>query len=251
MTMQLEVCIDNLESLHYAQQGGATRIELCSSLALGGLTPSAGFMQLAAKHATIPVYAMIRPRQGDFLFSSDDVEIMLADIHAAKHAQLQGIVVGALTRDGHVDRDILHALMKQAGTLGVTFHRAIDQCADPFAALDTVMQAGCERVLTSGLAPSAPEGITMIKRMVEHCVKHYGDRFSIMPGAGVTADNAASIIKQTGVSEIHLSGKSTRPSLMQHIDASAHMGSANVDDFAIPVTSVDKIKAVVAQFQKA
>ncbi len=78
--MQIEVCIDNLESLHYAQQGGATRIELCSSLALGGLTPSAGFMRLAAKHATIPVYAMIRPRQGDFLFSSDDVEIMLADV---------------------------------------------------------------------------------------------------------------------------------------------------------------------------
>ncbi|MGF1691297.1 copper homeostasis protein CutC [Photobacterium kagoshimensis] len=248
MTMQLEVCIDNLESLHYAQQGGATRIELCSSLALGGLTPSAGFMHLAAKHATIPVYAMIRPRQGDFLFSSDDVEIMLADIHAAKHAQLQGIVVGALTANGHVDRDILNALMKQAGTLGVTFHRAIDQCADPFAALDTVMQAGCERVLTSGLAPSAPEGITMIKRMVDHCA---GERFSIMPGAGVTADNAASIIKQTGVREIHLSGKSTRPSLMQHIDASAHMGNVNIDDFVIPVTSAEKIQAVVAQIQKA
>ena len=88
MTIQLEVCIDNLESLHNAQQAGATRIELCSSLALGGLTPSAGFMSAAAKYATIPVYAMIRPRQGDFLFSSDDVEIMLADIFAAKQAHM-------------------------------------------------------------------------------------------------------------------------------------------------------------------
>ncbi|MDO6497703.1 copper homeostasis protein CutC [Photobacterium sanguinicancri] len=245
MIMQIEVCIDNLESLHYAQQGGATRIELCSSLALGGLTPSAGFMRLAAKHATIPVYAMIRPRQGDFLFSSDDVEIMLADVHAAKQAQLQGIVVGALTADGHIDRDILNALMKQASTLGVTFHRAIDQCADPFAALDAVMQAGCERVLTSGLAPSAPEGIAMIKRMVGHC----GNHLSIMPGAGVTANNALSIIQQTAVHEIHLSGKSTRPSLMQHIDPSAHMGNANVDDFAIPITSAKKISAVVEKIQ--
>ncbi|MDO6543726.1 copper homeostasis protein CutC [Photobacterium sanguinicancri] len=245
MIMQIEVCIDNLESLHYAQQGGANRIELCSSLALGGLTPSAGFMHLAARHATIPVYAMIRPRQGDFLFSSDDVEIMLADIYAAKQAKLAGIVIGTLTSSGHVDKEIVSSLMKEASGMGVTFHRAIDQCADPFAALDAVMQAGCERVLTSGLAPSAPEGIAMIKRMVEHC----GNHLSIMPGAGVTANNALSIIQQTGVREIHLSGKSTRPSLMQHIDPSAHMGNANVDDFAIPITSAKKISAVVEKIQ--
>jgi copper homeostasis protein len=241
MTIQLEVCIDNLESLHYAQQGGASRIELCSSLALGGLTPSAGFMQLAAKHASIPVYAMIRPRQGDFLFSSDDVEIMLADIHAAKQAQLQGVVIGVLTKEGHIDRDILNSLMKEANGLGVTFHRAIDQCIDPMAALDNIMAASCERILTSGLQANALDGVDMIADMVTYC----GERLSIMAGAGVTATNAKQIITRTGISEIHLSGKSTRPSHMVQFANQAHMGSADIDDFSIPVTSVEKISAVI------
>ncbi|OAN14263.1 copper homeostasis protein CutC [Photobacterium jeanii] len=242
--MQIEVCIDNIESLHCAQQGGATRIELCSSLSLGGLTPNAGLMQLAAKHSLIPVYAMIRPRQGDFLFSDQDVEIMLADIHAAKQAKLHGVVIGALQADGHIDGDILTALTKEAGTLGVTYHRAIDQCADPFAALDAIMYAGCERVLTSGLAANAEDGIAMLKQMVNHC----GDRLSIMAGAGVNASNALDIVTQTGVREIHLSGKTTRPSHMAHIAATAHMGNSDVDDFAIPVTSAEKIQAVAQLF---
>ncbi len=121
MTIQLEVCIDNLESLRYAAQGGATRIELCSSLALGGLTPSMGFMHAAAKYATVPVYAMIRPRQGDFLFSSEDVEIMLADIYAAKQAKLQGVVIGVLTPHGLIDSDIVTRLVKQAQGMGSPF----------------------------------------------------------------------------------------------------------------------------------
>jgi len=151
MTFQLEVCIDNIESLHLAQQGGATRIELCSSLALGGLTPSFGFMQAAAKYAQVPVYAMIRPRQGDFLFTDQDMEIMLADVHAAKQANLSGVVLGVLTDQGQVDKDQLKALIHQAQGMGVTFHRAIDQCIDPMATLDILMSLGCERVLTSSL----------------------------------------------------------------------------------------------------
>ncbi|PSW11030.1 copper homeostasis protein CutC [Photobacterium sanctipauli] len=236
----IEVCIDNIESLHLAQQGGATRIELCSSLALGGLTPNVGLMQLAAKYASIPVYAMIRPRQGDFLFEQQDVEIMLADIHAAKQAQLQGVVVGVLSQDGHVDKDILKALCLEAKGMGITFHRAIDQCVDPMAALDTVMEMGCERVLTSGLKANAFDGIAMLKNMVTHC----GDRLSIMAGAGVTADNVAEIVRKTSVREVHLSGKSTRASKMTAFAADAHMGNADIDDFAIPVTASDKIAAV-------
>ncbi|MBY3789656.1 copper homeostasis protein CutC [Photobacterium carnosum] len=245
MTIQLEVCIDNLESLHNAQQAGATRIELCSSLALGGLTPSAGFMSAAAKYATIPVYAMIRPRQGDFLFSSDDVEIMLADIFAAKQARLQGVVVGVLTAQGLVDNDILTSLVKQAQGMGITFHRAIDQCVEPMAALDTIMAAGCERILTSGLQANAYDGIGMINQMHQHC----GNHLKIMAGAGVNSHNVRDIIARTGINEIHLSGKTTRPSHMITVAKQAHMGSADIDDFAIPITGIANIAAVVAQLK--
>ncbi|PSW00278.1 copper homeostasis protein CutC [Photobacterium lipolyticum] len=245
MFQHIEVCIDNLESLHYAQQGGATRIELCSSLALGGLTPSVGFMKQAAKHALIPVYAMIRPRQGDFLFSDDEIELMLEDIHAAKQAGLQGVVVGVLTPQSQINRDALTTLVKEAKGLGVTFHRAIDQCREPFEALDTIMSTGCERVLTSGLEANALAGTDTIARMVQHC----GNRLSIMAGAGVTADNAVEIIAKSGIEEIHLSGKSTRASHMINVARQAHMGSADIDDFLIPVTSAEKIAAVVRAIQ--
>jgi len=245
MFQHIEVCIDNLESLHYAQQGGATRIELCSSLALGGLTPSVGFMKQAAKHARIPVYAMIRPRQGDFLFSDDEIELMLEDIHAAKQAGLQGVVVGVLTPQSQINRDTLTTLVKEAKGLGVTFHRAIDQCLAPFEALDTIMSAGCERVLTSGLEANALEGAETIGRMVQHC----GNHLSIMAGAGVNADNAVEIIAKSGIKEIHLSGKSTRASHMINVARQAHMGSADIDDFRIPVTSAEKIAAVVRAIQ--
>ena len=237
----IEVCIDNIESLHLAQQGGATRIELCSSLALGGLTPNAGLMQLAAKHAKVPVYAMIRPRQGDFLFSGQDKEIMLADAHMAKQAGLDGLVIGALNDDSSVDTDFLADICHVAGGMGLTFHRAIDQCLEPMAALDIIMQHNCERVLTSGLEANVFDGIPMLKQMVDYC----DGRIAIMAGAGVNANNVAQIVQQTGVREVHLSGKSTRPSLMQSYASSAHMGNAEVDDFAIPVTAPDKITAVL------
>lgn len=240
MTIELEVCIDNLESLHLAIEGGATRIELCSSLALGGLTPSYGFMKKAAQYSSIPVYAMIRPRQGDFLYSEQDVESMLEDVLCAKQAGLQGIVIGALTAEGNVDKMICQRLIEAASGMGVTFHRAIDQCRDPKQALEDIAELGCERILTSGLASTAKQGINVIAEMVEQAQ----GRFSIMAGAGVNIDNAAQIIKQTGIHEIHLSGKTTRPSHMKlHID-SAKMGSDSVDDFAIPVTSKQTIQSV-------
>ncbi|GHA46434.1 copper homeostasis protein CutC [Photobacterium aphoticum] len=241
MLKNLEVCIDNIESLHYAQQGGATRIELCSSLALGGLTPNVGLMKLAARHSRIPVYAMIRPRQGDFFFSDDDKEIMLADIHAAKQAGLAGVVVGVLNADSSIDNDLLREQCQATSGMGITFHRAIDQCLDPMTALDIIMQHGCERVLTSGLQANAEAGIPMLKTMVDYC----GPRLSIMAGAGVTAQNVARIVQETGVTEVHLSGKSTRASHMTGFSRTAYMGSADVDDFAIPVTDPAKIAAVL------
>ncbi|MGY3570561.1 copper homeostasis protein CutC [Vibrio paucivorans] len=248
MTYHIEVCIDNLESLHNAIEGGATRIELCSSLALGGLTPSYGLMKKAAQIATIPVYAMIRPRQGDFLYGQDDIDSMLLDIESAANAGLQGVVLGVLTDQGEIDMPLAKQLVEKAHQLqlGVTFHRAIDQCSDYKQAIEQIASLGCERVLTSGLAPNVEQGVEVLKEMVVLAA----GRFNIMAGAGLTAENVTRIINTTGVTEVHLSGKSTRPSHMKYYGEEAKMGSPSIDDFVVPITSKAAIAEVVATISK-
>ncbi|MDD1784212.1 copper homeostasis protein CutC [Enterovibrio sp. ZSDZ35] len=241
MSVLVEVCIDSLESLPIAQAAGAGRIELCSSLATGGLTASAGYMKQAARISGIPVYGIIRPREGDFLYSSDDIEIMLADIHMARSAGLHGVVIGALNADGTIAQDAVSEMFKAAGDLGVTFHRAIDHCSAPFDALEFLMTHGAERVLTSGLAKSAALGIDTLKEMVAFTQ----GRLSIMPGAGVSPDNAKLIIESTGAHEIHLSGKTTRASLMNYRNEKATMGNSD-SDFDITVTNPDIIQRTIA-----
>lgn len=244
MITQLEVCIDNIESLHHAISGGATRIELCSSLALGGLTPSYGFMLQAAKLSTIPVYAMIRPRQGDFLYNQQEIAIMRSDIEAAYQAGLEGVVLGVLTQDGEIHIPYATALCEfaQALGLGITFHRAFDQCRNAEQALEDVISLGCERLLTSGLAPSAPIGSDVIKSLVEQA----NGRIHIMAGAGINADNVRALVEKTQVQEVHLSGKSTRPSDMCFIASQSKMGTSDIDDFTIPVTSKKAIANLVS-----
>ncbi|AXY01824.1 copper homeostasis protein CutC [Vibrio alfacsensis] len=243
MNTQLEVCIDNIESLHNAIAGGATRIELCSSLALGGLTPSYGFMQQAAKLSSVPVYAMIRPRQGDFFYSEEEIEMMRWDIEAAHQAGLNGVVFGVLTQDGDIHMPYATALCEfaQALGLGVTFHRAFDQCRDAEKALEEIISLGCERILTSGLAASAPQGIDVLTVLV---AKAKG-RIAIMAGAGINADNVSQLIEQTQVTEVHLSGKTTRPSHMTFTSGQSKMGAADIDDFVIPITSQEAIANMV------
>lgn len=243
MTYQVEVCIDNLESLHYAIAGGASRIELCSSLALGGLTPSFGFMQQAAKISSIPIYAMIRPRQGDFLYSEEEIESMLLDIDAAAQAGLEGVVFGVLTSDGNIDMQQASRLAQRAisHNLGITFHRAIDQCHDYVAAIEAVAELGCERILTSGLASNAEQGIEVLTKMVALA----NNRFAIMAGAGININNVIQIAQTTGVTQLHLSGKTARQSKMRLIAEQAKMGSQDLDDFIIPITSIETIEKVV------
>lgn len=236
--MKVEVCIDNVESLQIAQRAGASRIELCSALALGGISPNMGFIQQAVSRSAIPIYVMIRPRAGDFFYSEDELEIMLKDIYNARIAGAQGVVLGVLDKQANVDRQVLKALMEQAGQMGVTFHRAIDLACDYGAALETVIEAGCERILTSGQASNALSGAAVIKKMV----KQAGDRLSVMAGAGVNASNAAEIVALTGIKEIHLSGKTTRPSYM-NLPAN-HVSMGLMDDFTLGITGEDNILAV-------
>ncbi|MBY6199526.1 copper homeostasis protein CutC [Vibrio hangzhouensis] len=242
MNYQLEVCIDNIESLSLAIAGGATRIELCSSLSLGGLTPNAGLIKQATQSSSVPVYVMIRPRQGDFLYDCDDIEIMTEDIRTAAKYGAQGIVLGLLDKDGHIDMPHAIRLVKLAHelSLGVTFHRAFDQCKNPEQALEDVIALGCERILTSGLQATALEGANYLAKL--HLQAN--GRIAIMAGAGVAADNVAQIVNTSRIAEVHLSGKTSRKSKMHYISNDAKMGNHDIDDFTIPVTSSETIRSV-------
>ncbi|HTJ93042.1 MAG TPA: copper homeostasis protein CutC [Pararobbsia sp.] len=202
----LEVCVDTVTGLRIAAAAPIARIELCGPLAVGGTTPSAGVMRIAAR-VPVPVYAMIRPRDGDFVFNADDEAAMIADIHAARSAGLAGVVLGASLPDGQLDVSLLARLSTQCAGLGRTLHRAFDLCPDPIAALDAAIDLGFERVLTSGHAKTAPEGAARLAELRQHAA----GRISIMAGAGVTPANVRELIDTTGVHEVHASCRSAVP----------------------------------------
>ncbi|WP_294614750.1 copper homeostasis protein CutC [uncultured Roseovarius sp.] len=194
----LEVCVDTIDGVIAAMNGGAERVELCSSLSEGGLTPSVGLMR-AAVALPISCYAMIRPRSGLFEFSEAEAKIMLADIGAAQRVGLAGVVLGAQNGDGGLNMPLLEQMIAAAGDLGTTLHRVIDVVPEPLIALGQAIELGFERVLTSGAKPFAQDGTDLIAQMV---VKAAG-RISVMPGCGLTAANVASVISATGVQEVH------------------------------------------------
>lgn len=200
MTVLLEVCVDSAEGLEAAVAGGAQRIELCSALDVGGLTPSKGLMELAAR-APVPVYAMIRPRAGDFVFDAASRDVMLADIKAARESGLAGVVLGANLGDGRLDVDLLVALAEHSQGMGRTLHRAFDLVPDTDEALGQAIGLGFERILTSGLAVKAPDGMAMLHRLVDQAA----GRISMMAGSGITPANAAHVVAATGVTELHAS----------------------------------------------
>ncbi|XP_054060468.1 copper homeostasis protein cutC homolog isoform X4 [Rissa tridactyla] len=166
----MEVCVDSVESAVNAERGGAGRIELCAGLVEGGTTPSMGLLQVVKQCVRIPVFVMIRPRGGDFLYSDREVEVMKADIRLAKLHGADGLVFGALTEDGRIDTELCTALLAVCRPLPVTFHRAFDMVHDPLVALETLISLGFERVLTSGCDSSALEGLSLIKRLAEQGV---------------------------------------------------------------------------------
>lgn len=210
----LEVCIDTLEGAWTAAENGADRIELCAALSEGGLTPSYGFMTAASK-LPVPVYAMIRPRRGDFAYSDAEKALMLQDIEAAGRAGLAGIVIGAVNEQQALETDFLAAALK-VSKLPATLHRAIDVVQDYEKAIDAAATLGFERILTSGQADKACLGIDRLAR----AVKVAAGRLSIMAGSGVNAANAAHILTQSGVQELHASCSAPRaePSSPKHAE---------------------------------
>lgn len=195
----LEVCTGSLRSVAAAVEGGARRIELCQALALDGLTPSIGMLSLVRElYPALTIHVLIRVREGNFVYDRREVRAMERDIRAAL-PYADGIVVGALTREGDVDLAAMDCLVQAAEGRPVTFHRAFDVCRDPLVALEQIIGLGCRRILTSGQAPRADEGIDLLRRLND-----LGDgRIIIMPGGGVNINNARLILDQVGTSEIH------------------------------------------------
>jgi copper homeostasis protein len=218
--MKLEICIDSLESARIAQAAGADRVELCQALLEGGTTPSPGAIRQVRQHCTLGVMVIIRPRGGDFLYTDDETEVMLEDIHYAKAAGADGVVIGCLHADGTVDLDQTRALIQAARPLAVTFHRAFDLCRDPFAALEQIIELGAERILTSGQESTVLEGAEVIRELVQRA----RGRIVIMPGGGITTRNVKKIVALTGVSEVHMSCRRSVDSGMQHRNSRVAMG---------------------------
>lgn len=212
MSALLEVAANSVASALAAQAGGAGRVELCAGLELGGLTPSQATIAMARERLRIPLYVLIRPRAGDFLYDDGEAEAMRRDIETCVALGCDGVVLGALDADGGVDMQRCYELIAAAGHLGVTFHRAFDLVRDPHRALDDVIALGCERVLTSGGRASAVEGAALIRELVGQA----RGRIGLMPGAGVSAANIAALAAATGAREFHASAKRQLDSGMRH-----------------------------------
>ena len=188
-----------------AERGGAKRLELCDNLFDGGTTPSAGMISAVKAAVRIPVFVIVRPRGGGFVYSSDEISVMRLDIEAARMLGADGVVVGVLTRDARVDEEQLRALVDQAGSLPVTFHRAFDLARDQGEALETLMRERVQRVLTSGGGQTALDGVDAIARLVARAA----GQITVMAGGGIREETVQEVVHRSGVGEVHVRG--TRP----------------------------------------
>ncbi|WP_224996292.1 copper homeostasis protein CutC [Cesiribacter sp. SM1] len=207
---EIEICVDSVESALQAQAGGATRVELCAGLSEGGLTPSAGLIEITSKSIHIPVHVLIRPRRGDFLYSAHEFDVMKRDIKTAKALGVAGIVLGVLKPDGQVDVVRTAELIAIAAPLSITFHRAFDMTPDPFKALEDVIGLKADRLLTSGQQPSALAGASLLAKLVQRAA----NRLIVMPGGGISAENIQELLISTGATAYHASARSRTSSQM-------------------------------------
>jgi copper homeostasis protein len=235
--MQLEICVDSVESAVAAQRGGAQRVELCSALSEAGLTPSIGLTRVVRRAVDIGLYVMIRPRGGDFLYSDEEFEVMREDIAYAAESGADGVVFGLLTESGDIDLARTRKLVELARPMEVTFHRAIDMARDAETALDTVIASGADRLLTSGGAQSALLGASRIERMV----RNSAGRIAIMVCGGVRAESVQEIASSTGASQFHAAVRQEVGSRMMHRPEALHLGTSASDDYSRKVVAVDAV----------
>lgn len=242
MSLLVEICADSVESAIIAETAGAGRIELCSSLIEGGITPSAGLIESVRRNTGIKLHVLIRPRSGDFLYSGTDFSVMRRDIDTAGELGADGIVTGLLNSDGTVDIERTALLAEYATPMTLTFHRAFDLCRDPKKGLEDIIAAGAVRLLTSGQSRSAIEGAPLIKSLIREAA----GKIIIMPGGGIDEYNAAMLASGTGAIEYHLTGRRQRESEMTFRRKGVYMGDPRLQsEYLLKSADAERISSVI------
>ncbi len=241
----IEICLESVESVVAAQKGGADRVELCSDLFEGGLTPTLGTFTVARKLASaIKINVMIRPRGGDFCYSDEEFEVMKEDLISLKNAGADGIVFGILTPEGDIDEERTRALVALASPLPVTFHRAFDMSKDAFKSLETLIDLGVKRILTSGLEPTVMEGLPLLTELV----KKADDRIIIMPGCGISERNFKYLDEKINAKEYHVFLPKEISSKMEYRPSHIYMGGLlRQPEFSIFHTDNERVSNIVKE----
>ena len=236
----LECCVDSAESALNAALGGADRLELCSGLVIGGITPTLSLYEQIRRRIDLPVHILIRPRFGDFLYSEEELSVMEADIRAFRRAGAQGAVIGSLTAQGDLDLEAMKRLLDAAGGMSVTLHRAFDMCRDPFEALEQAKALGINTILTSGQADSCLHGIPLLGRLCALA----GDSLTILAGAGINEEAVRVLLARTPLTAFHMSGKTVLESAMRFRNPNVSMGLPGLSEYEIWRTDPEAVRAV-------
>jgi copper homeostasis protein len=244
----LEICCGSIDDAIQSEKGGADRVELCSALFLGGLTPSIGTIQEAKRRLKIPVIVMVRPRGGGFCYTDAEFATMERDAAAAIDASADGVVFGILKEDGHIDERRTKRIRRIIGKRQAVFHRAFDVTPDPFRALDQLIDLGITRVLTSGQKDSVPEGVELIAKLVEHA----GNRIEILPGGGIRPYNMNEIVQRTRCRQIHMTAWAKVQDRSTHAHRDVTFGGAlQPPEDVFDMTDAGLVKAIVKGLRKA
>lgn len=235
----LEVCVDSVESAVAAEKGGATRLELCANLIIGGTTPSPALFDAVRSAVNIPINVLIRPRFGDFLYTDAEYRIMLDEIAMFSERGASAVVIGALNADGSLDSEKMRGMISKAGGLRITMHRAFDVCRDPFAVLEEAIFLGVDTILTSGQKACAADGKELIGALMDRAE----DRADILIGGGVSAD-VISLFRRDfpAAKAFHLSGKAVLDSGMTYRNSEVSMGLPGISEFQIWRTEEEAIR---------
>jgi copper homeostasis protein len=237
----VEVCVDSLDSALAAERGGAQRVELCSGLMEGGVTPSAGLIATIRQRISIALHVMIRPRAGDFCYTPDEFSVMQRDVLMAKQLVADGVVFGILDLDGNVDLPKMRQLVELARPLKTTYHRAFDMSADLRRSLEQVIETGADRILTSGGKPTAVEGAESLRNLVELA----NGRVIVMACGGIDADNLRAVIEKTGVREVHVGLRTPIVSPMRYRNENIAMGTVRGSEYQRFIVEEDRVARLV------
>ena len=239
---EIEVCANSVLSAIAAEKGGANRVELCDNLYEGGTTPSAGMIFQTKVQTSISVFPIIRPRGGDFLYSDEEINIIIKDIEIGQNMGADGFVIGCLNHDGSIDYEKCSRLIEATKGLPITFHRAFDMTPDPFKALDICKKLGVKRILTSGQKNKAIDGIALITKLVQSA----GDDVIIMVGSGVTETNITEIATSTNAISYHVSLRQNYDSKMEFRRENIYMGGTEeIPEFENKFTSAEKVQQLI------